>query len=142
MATVTHEVGKAFVLKTTSVVFTRDGATDSDDFSKHIGEVAFTPSVQTGTWTGVSGNVISDQGIATWTTTFGLIQDLADNGFLRWLLIHEGEKADAVVTFADGADPCTVTVTLSPAQIGGAVGANPLSSSVTMATDGKPNFAA
>ena len=138
MATIDHPVTLPYVLKTATCVFTRDGATDSDDFTDHVGEITLTPSIQTGSWTGIGGNVISDQGIATWAAQFGLIQDLDENGFLRWLLVHEGEKATVVATLASGADTLTIDVTLSPATIGGAVGPNPLTGTVTMAVDGRP----
>lgn len=139
MAITAHPVVNSFTLKTATVVFKRHGVTDSDDFTEHVGDITLTPSVQSGSWTGCSGNVITDQGIATWAAAFGLTQDLDDNSFLWWLLDHEGEKADVTITLKSGADPVYITVTLSPAQIGGAVGSNPLSSSVTMAVDGKPS---
>lgn len=138
MAITPHPIGSSFVLKTATVVFKREGATDSDDFSLHIGDIILNPTIQSGSWTGCSGNVISEQGVATWAAQFGLLQDLEDNGLLWWLMDHEGEKADVTATLKSGADPVYFTVTLSPAQIGGAIGANPLSSSVTMACDGKP----
>lgn len=138
MATTAHTVTRPYVLKTAQAIFTRAGAEDADDFSDHIGEVTLTPTSQSGSWTGITGKTISDQGIATWAATLGLIQDLDDNGLLRWLLQHEGEKATLALTLATGADTITIDVTLSPSQIGGAVGPNPLSGSVTLAVDGKP----
>lgn len=138
MATVSHPIVQSFVLKTASVLFTRAGATDADDFTKHIGEIGLTPTTAAGSWTGISGNVVAEQGIATWSAQFGLIQDLGENSFLRWLLAHEGDKAAVVATLASGADPISFTVTLSPASIGGAVGPNPLTGTVTMVIDGKP----
>ncbi len=138
MTTTMHTVGTPYVLKTASVVFTLNGATDSDDFSKHIGEITFTPSATSGSWTGCSGNVISEQGIATWTATFSMIQDLDDDGFLLWLLDNEGAKADFSATLKSGTGAFSGTVTLTPATIGGAPGADPLSSSVTLPMDGKP----
>ena len=138
MTTIPHPVTDPYVLKTASVLFQLEGATDSDDFSKHIGGITFTPTAQSGSWTGASGNVISEQGIATWAATFGLVQDLDDEGFMLWLLLHEGEKANVTATLKSGTGAFTFTVTLTPAAIGGEVGPNPLSSSVTLPMDGKP----
>lgn len=140
MATIAHPVTDAYVLKTLSILFKRKGATDTDDFTKHVGGVTFTPTAQSGSWTGASGNVISEQGIATWVATLGLVQDLDDDGFMLWLLAHEGEKADVTATLKSGTGAFTFTVTLTPAAIGGEVGPNPLSSSVTLPMDGKPVF--
>lgn len=132
-------VEKPFVLKTAEVLFfTLDAGGTESDFSDHIGEITLTPTAQTGSWTAVNGKVIQDVAPATWAVQFGLVQDLSDNGFLRWLLQHEGEKADVEITFATGADLLSITVTLSPSTIGGAVGPNPLSGTVTMPVDGKP----
>ena len=138
MATIVHEVGDSFVLKTASVLFKLVGATDTDDFSKHIGDITFTPTSSSGSWTGCTGNVITEQGIATWTAGFGLVQDLDPDGFLLWLLEHEGEKAQVTATLKSGTGAFTFTVTIVPATIGGAIGANPLSSTVTLPMDGKP----
>lgn len=140
MTTTPHPVVHPFVLKTATATFLRASGVDADDFSLHIGEVTLTPATSVGTWTGISGNVVSDQAIATWTAQFGLIQDLEDNGFLRWLLTYEGEKAAVELTLATGADPCTFTVTLSPSTIGGVVGPNPLTGTVSMPIDGRPVF--
>ncbi len=140
MATIAHPVVLPYVLKTASCLITRDGAADTDDFTDHVGEITLTPNVQSGSWTGVGGNVISEQGIATWTAGLGLIQDLDANGLLRYLLIHEGEKATIACALVDSADVVTVTVKLSPATIGGPVGSNPLTGTVTMAVDGKPQW--
>lgn len=140
MATVPHPVGQAYVLKTATVLIQRDGAADVDDFSDHVGEITLTPTSSSGSWTAVNGKVISDQSVSTWAATLGLVQDLDSSGLLRYLLTHEGEKADVVATLADGADDLNITVTLSPATIGGQPGANPLASSVTLPMDGRPEF--
>lgn len=138
MPTIAHPVTDFYTLKTASVVFKLDGATDSDDFSDHIGEIAFNPASQTGSWTSINGKVVSENGIATWTATMGLVQDLNDQSFLLWLLEHEGEKASVTATLKSGTGAFTFDVTLTPAQIGGQVGSNPLSSQVTLPMDGKP----
>jgi hypothetical protein len=138
MATVNHPVVKPYVLKTANVKFKLSGATDTDDFTPHISEIRLTPSTPSGSWTGVSGNVISDQGVATWTAQFGAIQDLDTAGLLRWLLANQGKKADVTAILATGAGTITCTVTLAAGEIGGAVGADPLTFTTPMAVDGTP----
>jgi len=138
MAVNPHDVVNPFTLKTASVLFKLEGATDSDDFSKPISDITFTPTAQSGSWTGCSGNTISEQGIATWVAGFGLVQDLDDDSLLLWLLEHEGEKAEVTATLKTGATAFVFTVTLTPATIGGAIGPNPLSSTVNLPMDGKP----
>ena len=138
MTTVTHEVVNPYTLKTARVLFKLEGSADTDDFSKPISDITFTPTSQSGSWTGCTGNVISEQGIATWVAGFGLAQDLDDDSFMLWLLEHEGEKAQVTATLKSGAKAFVFTVTLTPATIGGAVGPNPLSSSVSFPMDGKP----
>lgn len=140
MTVTPHPVSNPYTLKTATCVFEREGATSSDDFSDHIGEITLTPNTASGSWTSITGKVITENGIATWAAGFGLVQDLDDASFLRWLLAHEGEKAEVTATLKGGADSVIFTVTLSPASIGGAAGADPLSSNVTMPIDGKPEF--
>lgn len=138
MATISHPIVTPYVFKTGSVTFKLDGATDVDDFTKHISELTLTPSTQSGTWTGISGNVIADQGLATWAAQFGLAQDLDDESLLWFLFDNEGSKAQVVFIPATGAATLTFDVVLSAANIGGAVGPNPLGATVTMAVSGKP----
>lgn len=138
MTTVIHELVNPYTLKTATVLFKLAGATDSDDFSEPISDITFTPSAQTGTWTSCTGKVVSEMGTATWAAAFGLAQDLDDDSFMLWLLEHEGEKAEVTATLKSGAKAFKFTVTLTPATIGGTVGSNPLSSSVTFPMDGKP----
>lgn len=133
-------VTSPYVLKTASCIITR-GANAPDDFTKHVDEITLTPAASSGTWVGISGNVIQDQGIATWAATLGLIQDLASTGLLRYLLEHEGEKATIEAALASGSDTLSIEVTLTPATIGGAAGdVNPKASKVTLPMDGKPAF--
>lgn len=138
MATVDHSVVKPYTLKTASVKFKIAGATDTDDFSKHIDEIRLKPTTQSGSWIGVTGNVVSDQSIATWKATFGLVQDLDTTGLLRWLLANDGKKADATVVLATGGGTISFTFTIAAAEIGGKVGSTPLSSTAEMAVDGTP----
>ena len=87
----------------------------------------------------INGNVVQDQGIATWTVTLGLIQDVATSGLLRWLLTNEGKKCTFTALLVTGVT-VTFTATLSPAEIGGPVTPGYLTSTVTLAMDGKPVF--
>lgn len=141
MTVTDHPIVSPYTLKTASVIFQLSGATTSDDFSDHIGEITLNPSAQSGSWVGVTGNTVSDQATATWAATLGLIQDLDDASLLRWLLTNEGQKATCTAVLASGKDTLTFTFTVTPAQIGGAAGSTPLSSSVTVPIDGKPAFA-
>lgn len=140
MSTTPHEVVSPYTLKTATCTF-KIGTATPDDFSDHIGEITLTPTATSGSWTSINGKVITENGIATWAAGFGLVQDLDDASFLRYLLDNEGTKALVEATLANGTDKVTFTVTLAPATIGGASGANPLSSTVTMPIDGKPAFA-
>lgn len=141
MATTVRPVVMPYTFKTAKVIVTRDAAPDApDDFTDHVGEVTLTPTVESGSWRGVGGNVIKDTGVPEWVAQLGLIQDLDANGFLRYLLEHSGEKATIEATPATGADPITVDVTLAPATIGGQPGANPLSSTVSLPVDGQPDW--
>lgn len=132
-------VESPYTMKTATVVITPDGGAASD-FSNHIGEITLAPTAQSGSWTAISGYVLQDVGKSTWACTLGIIQDLADSGLLRYLMEHEGEKAEVEATLATGADLLTFTVTLSPSTIGGAAGPNPLSGTVTLPVDGTPVF--
>ncbi len=139
MAVVNHPITTPLVFKTATVTAQITGATDSDNLSPQVGELRLTPASQSGTWTGVGGNVVSDQAIATWSATLGMIQDVAAAGMLRWLLANEGKKCTFTCLLTTGVT-VTFTATLSPAEIGGAPTPGPLSSTVTLAVDGKPAF--
>ena len=139
MAVVPHPVTTPLVFKVANLTAAIVGATDTDTLSPQVGEITLTPSVQSGSWTGVGGNVVSDQGIATWQLTLGMIQDVAASGMLRWLLANEGRKCVFTSLLTTGVT-VTITAVISPAQIGGAVTPGPLTSTVTLACDGKPVF--
>lgn len=139
MATVTHPVTTPLSFKVATLSAAIVGATDTDTLTPQVDQITFTPTTQSGSWTGVSGNVVSDQGIATWAVTLGMIQDVAATGMLRWLLNNEGKKCVLTALLTTGVT-ATITVTISPAQIGGAVTPGPLTSTVTLAADGKPVF--
>lgn len=146
MTATDHPIVSPFTLKTANMVFQLlDGAGQPsgtpDDFTDHIGSISFTPTSQSGAWTGCGGNVVSENGIATWVAGFGLIQDLDDSSFLRWLLTHEGAKATFSGKLKSGTDTVSGTVTLTPAAIGGDIGPAPLSSTVSFPMDSHPVFA-
>lgn len=139
MAVVNHPVTTPLVYKVATLTAAVVGATDTDTLSPQVSELTFTPSTATGSWTGIGGNVVQDQGVATWTLTLGMIQDVAANGMLRWLLTNEGKKCAFTALLTTGVT-ASITAVISPAQIGGAVTPGPLTSTVTLACDGKPVF--
>lgn len=145
MTAIAHEIVSPYTLKTATMTFQLLDATgtptgDVDDFTDHIGSITFTPTAQSGSWTGASGNVVSENGVATWVAGFGLIQDLDAESLLMYLLEHEGVKAKFSGKLKSGTRTVSGIVTLTPATIGGDVGPNPLSSTVNMPMDGKPAF--
>lgn len=139
MAVVNHPVTTPLSYKIATLTAAVVGATDTDTLSPQVSEIRFTPTTQTANWTGVGGNVVSDQSIATWAMTLGMIQDVATSGLLRWLLTNEGKKAVFTALLTTGVT-VTITATISPAEIGGPVQAGYLVSTVTLACDGKPVF--
>lgn len=139
MATVAHPVTTPLTYKVATLTAAVTGSSDTDTLTPQVSEITFTPTTQSGSWTGVSGNVVSDQSIATWAMKLGMIQDVAASGLLRWLLTNEGKKATFTALMTTGVT-ATVTATISPAEIGGAVTPGPLTSTVTLACDGKPAF--
>ena len=139
MAEIQHPVTSPLSFKTAAVRAAVEVQSDTDEQTPQVGEITFLPSTQTNAWTGVGGNVVSDQSIATWAFTLGLIQDVAEGGVLRWLLEHEGKKCVFTCVLLTGVT-ATITATLSPAQIGGPVQAGYLTSTVTLAADGRPVF--
>lgn len=139
MATVAHPVTTPLSFKTAAVTAAITGSTDTDTLTQQIGELRLTPSTQSGTWTGISGNVVADQSKATWAATFGMIQDVAASGMLRWLLTNEGKTCVFTCLLITGVT-VTFTATISPAEIGGVPSGTPLASTVTLAVTGTPVF--
>lgn len=139
MAVVNHPVTTPLTYKVATLTAAVVGAADTDTLSPQVSEITYTPTTQSGSWTGVGGNVVSDQSISTWTLTLGMIQDVATTGMLRWLLANEGKKCVFTALLTTGVTT-TITAVISPAQIGGAVTPGPLTSTVTLACDGKPVF--
>lgn len=139
MAVVAHPVTTPLSYKVATLTGAVVGAVDTDTLSPQVSEVTFVPTTQSGSWTGIGGNVVSDQSIATWAVTLGMIQDVAATGMVRWLLANEGKKCVFTALLTTGVT-ATFTATISPAQIGGAVAPGYLTSTVSLAMDGKPVF--
>lgn len=139
MAVVAHPITSPLSYKVATLTAAVTGSSDTDTLTPQVSEVRFTPSTQTGSWIGIGGNTVSDQSIATWTATLGMIQDVATTGLVRWLLTNEGKKCTFTLLAITGVT-ITFVATLSPAEIGGPVGSSYLTSTVTLAMDGKPVF--
>ena len=139
MAVIAHPVTTPLSYKVATLTGAVVGSADTDTLSPQVSEIRFTPTTQSGTWTGIGGNVVSDQSIARWAATLGMIQDVAATGMLRWLLTNEGKKCTFTALLTTGVT-VTFTATISPAEIGGPVGPGYLTSTVTLAMDGKPVF--
>ncbi len=139
MAVVAHPRTTPLAYKVATLTAAVTGSSDTDTLTPQVSEVRFTPSTQSGSWTGIGGNTVSDQGIATWAANLGMIQDVAVTGLLRWLLNNEGKKCTFTLLATTGVT-ITFVATLSPAEIGGPVSPGYLTSTVTLAMDGKPVF--
>lgn len=139
MAVVNHPVTTPLTYKIATLTAAVVGAADTDTLSPQVSELTLTPTTQSGNWQGIGGNIVSDQAIATWALTLGMIQDVAASGMLRWLLTNEGKKCVFTALLTTGVT-VTITAVISPATIGGAVTPGPLTSTVTLACDGKPVF--
>lgn len=139
MVAVAHPVTTPLTFKVATTTAAVVGSTDTDTLTPQIDQIKLTPNTSSGSWTGVSGNTVSDQSIATWGLTLGMIQDVAATGMLRWLLTNEGKKCAFTFLLTTGVT-VAITATISPAEIGGAVTPGPLASTVTLACDGKPVF--
>lgn len=139
MAVINHPVTTPLTYKIATLTAAVAGETDTDTLSPQVSEIRYTPTTSSQAWTGVGGNVVSDQAVATWAMTLGMIQDVASTGILRWLLTHEGKKAVFTALLTTGVT-VTITAMISPAEIGGPVQPGYLVSTVTLACDGKPVF--
>lgn len=139
MAVINHPITTPLSYKVATLTAAVVGSSDTDTLSPQVHEIRFTPTTQTGSWTGVGGNVVQDQSIATWALTLGCIQDVAATGLLRWLLTNEGKKATFTALLTTGVT-ATIVATISPAEIGGPVSPGYLQSTVTLVCDGKPAF--
>lgn len=114
---------------------------DVDDFTAAVSGIVLTPSSSSTEWRGIGGNTITDQSISGWKLKLDAAQDLAAGGLQRYLLDHEGEKKEVVFSPIGVTGPdITVTVTITPGQIGGAADGNISTFTAEMPVDGKPVF--
>lgn len=124
----------ALFLKNASV--TVDGVDSSDD----VDNVEFTPTVTTATWSPVSGKTQQETSEPSWVCTLNLAQNYATDSLFMMLFTETEEK---LVTFKPRGSAAGPTITAkimpTPAKIGGGVGA--MTSSATLAVNGKPIIA-
>lgn len=114
---------------------------EDDDYTAHVGQAEFQPSAESGSWTGIGGNVIKEQAATGWTLALGLVQDDAPTGLLRYLFDHDGETK--VIRLRPrgavaGATEWTAEVIITPANIGGTAGNSPATSQVNLPVNGSP----
>lgn len=98
----------------------------TDQFSKHVSNVQFTPSSSIQEWRGGTPEaVFTDSTASTWQFALTLIQDWETAASLcNFLLEHEGETAEVVYKpHADGEVSFEADVQLAAPLIGGAVNA-------------------
>ncbi len=127
-----------YALKTATVKLSPlTGTGPVRDFSDHITSLQLVPSSPTKVPV-ITGRKFAGQ--ASWDAQIGLMQDLADTGFLRFLYENEGEAFKAVFTFADGSDPIELELVAVPAAIGGNAGDDLQQSSVTCPVNGRPSW--
>lgn len=115
---------------------------NSEDYTEALSQVQFDPSTPRSEWRGIGGNVLTNQGVSTWTCTLGFAQDLAATGLLRYLHENEGQVVPAVFTPLDGGPDITAELVLAPGSIGGTAGPDYTTSSVQLGVVGKPTFTA
>jgi hypothetical protein len=114
---------------------------DVDDYAAHVSRVEFVPTPSSTTWKGLAPSaVFNGNGLSTWVANVELAQDWkTPKSLARYLYAHEGESK--VVKFqpvAGATEPTwTVTLTIVPGAIGGAVDTVP-TATVTMQCAGKP----
>lgn len=92
----------------------------SGDYTEVVQSVLWTSSSSAVTWTGISGQTISDSALATWTLDVTFRQhDLSDDTSLPNVLFdNEGETATATYTPYVGGPTYTGNVTLQAPSIG------------------------
>lgn len=112
----------------------------ADDYSAAIDGVTFTPTTQSSTWRGISGNVRRGQAPSEWSLTLGHAQDLAPEGLTRYLLDNDGQSKVVTFTPVEDGPSITATVIIAPGTIGGTAGPDTATGTATMAVDGKPAF--
>ena len=137
-----HPVGTPYVLKTLTAQFKLVGGVTVDDFSDHIDTLELVPTATTASWTGANGNTVQRNATATWSINLGMVQDLDQDGLLRWLFTNEGRQAYLLATFEDGTDPMLAAVTLAPAGFGGKADGSIPVATVQLPASGKPTWSA
>lgn len=134
-------VTEPYALKTATATFTlEDSGALAQDFSSHIVELTLIPTSDSTSITAIDGTTIQEASMSSWNGRVGLIQDLAQSGFMRWLFDNEGKKAKGEFTFKDGTDPLSITLLLRPSEIGGPAGGQISRSTVTLPGDGRPQW--
>lgn len=110
------------------------------EYSDHVSQVQFDPSVTRASWTAISGYSITGQSAPTWTCTTTQVQDLAPGSFARFL--HDNAGTERLVRFTptDGAEAIDAMLVLAPGTLGGSAGADAQTSSVTHGVNGSPVF--
>lgn len=110
----------ALVFKGGKLRLTSISGAVSGDYTEVVQSVAWTPSSSPVTWTGISGQTISDSSLATWTLDVAFRQsDLSDDDSLPNVLFdHEGASAVAEYTPYVGGPTFTGNVTLQAPTIG------------------------
>lgn len=110
---------------------------ESDDFTAAVSAATFVPTKRQ-PWRGIGGNSIGAD--ADWTLNVAFAQDLAPTGLLRYLLDHEGEEADVVLTPVDDGPAISATVVCSPGQVGGSRGDATIAVATAALESTKPLF--
>lgn len=124
----------ALFLKNATV--TVGGVEASDD----VDNVTFTPTTNTATWNPISGKTQQETSEPSWACAFNLAQNYeADSLFMK--LYERTEEMEVVFKPRGSAIGPTITAMVmpAPASIGGGVGV--LTSSATLACNGKPTIA-
>lgn len=111
----------------------------ADAFQAELSAVKFTPTASTATWKGLTpSSVHTAQGTATWVAELTYAQDWDTAASLsNYLHENEGQTKTFLFEPKAGGVGFTVSVTITPGAIGGAVDAF-AESSVTLPCAGKP----
>lgn len=113
----------------------------TDDFQAALEQVAFNPSADTNSWTGLAGNTVTDVSTATWVAALTYMQDWdTPNSLSRYLHANEGSTVAAVFRPRSGTGPSFgASLVITPGAIGGAVNSWP-TTSVTLGCTAKPTI--
>ena len=115
------------------------GAAVADDFAPAVSNILITPTTSAATFQGVGIDAsFTDQSTATWAVQLTYAQDWDSTKSLsRYLLDNEGKQAVFEFRPRDKSAGFSVTATITPGAIGGAVNGFPTSTS-NMGVIGKP----